>query len=283
MCVDTHVHRIMNRFGYIKTKSPFESEMALREKLPLKYWEKINKVLVSFGQHLCRPISPYCSKCPVYNYCNRVNVTTKRQFNINKEYVLIKHRDKNIMEKLISQIVKLRNDKKISSKINKQLKSFKTLGKRENEEWFSELCFCILTANSKAQTAFNIQQLMGKQSPSGFLTLSQEELSKTIQENKHRFHNNKSKFIIEARKYKTIKTILKNEIKKGNEPREFLVKNIKGIAYKESSHFLRNVGFQDYAILDRHILSLMEIHKLIKTRPKTLNKTNYLQSNIIRT
>ena len=78
MCVDTHVHRIMNRFGYIKTKSPFESEMALREKLPLKYWEKINKVLVSFGQHLCRPISPYCSKCPVYNYCNRVNVTTKR-------------------------------------------------------------------------------------------------------------------------------------------------------------------------------------------------------------
>lgn len=78
MCVDTHVHRIMNRFGYIKTKSPFDSEMALRKKLPLKYWEKINKILVAFGQHLCRPISPHCSKCPVYKYCNRVNVKTHR-------------------------------------------------------------------------------------------------------------------------------------------------------------------------------------------------------------
>jgi len=78
MCVDTHVHRIMNRFGYIQTKNPFESEMALREKLPLKYWEKINKVLVSFGQHLCRPISPHCSKCPIYKYCNRINVTSQR-------------------------------------------------------------------------------------------------------------------------------------------------------------------------------------------------------------
>ncbi len=78
MCVDTHVHRIMNRFGYIKTISPYESEMALRDKLPLKYWEKINKILVSFGQHLCRPISPHCSKCPVYKYCNRINVTSQR-------------------------------------------------------------------------------------------------------------------------------------------------------------------------------------------------------------
>lgn len=78
MCVDTHVHRIMNRLGYIKTKTPFESEMELRKKLPLKYWEKINKVLVAFGQYLCRPISPYCSKCPVYEYCKRVNVTKTR-------------------------------------------------------------------------------------------------------------------------------------------------------------------------------------------------------------
>ncbi len=179
------------------------------------------------------------------------------------------------MQKLISQIQELKNDKKISSKINKQLKSFKILGKRGNEEWFSELSFCILTANSKAQTAFNIQQLMDQESPSGFLTLTQEELSKTIQENKHRFHNNKSKFIVAARNYKDIKTKIENEVKNNREPREFLIKNIKGIAYKESSHFLRNVGFQNYAILDRHVLSLMEIHNMIKERPKALNKNNY--------
>jgi len=179
---------------------------------------------------------------------------------------------------LVNQILKLKSDKKISSKIEKQLKSFKVLNKKNNEEWFSELSFCILTANSKAQTAFNIQKLMNTRKPNGFLTLSQQELSKVIKENKHRFCNNKSKFIVEARKYKNIKTILNKEIKIGNDPREFLVKNIKGIAYKESSHFLRNVGFQNYAILDRHILSLMEIYSLIKERPKALNKYNY--SNI---
>ena len=180
------------------------------------------------------------------------------------------------MKKLANQILKLKNDKHISSKINKQLKSFKAFSKKSNNEWFSELCFCILTANSKAQTAFNIQQIMNMQKPNGFLTLSQENISKIIQENKHRFHNNKSNFIVQARNYKNIKTILKKEIKINREPRDFLIKNIKGIAYKESSHFLRNVGFLNYAILDRHILSLMNTHNLIKEHPKTLNKNNYL-------
>jgi len=78
VCVDIHVHRIMNRFGYVKTKTPFETEMALRKKLPVKYWEKINSLLVAFGQHLCTPISPWCSKCPIIDYCNQINVKTKR-------------------------------------------------------------------------------------------------------------------------------------------------------------------------------------------------------------
>lgn len=179
------------------------------------------------------------------------------------------------MDKLINQIIELKKNVKISKKINLQLNSFKELGKKDDDHWFSELCFCILTANSKAQTALNIQKIMDKKSPNGFLTLTQEDLSKSIKENKHRFHNNKSKFIVEARKFKKIKTLLKSEIEKSKDPRDFLVENIKGIAYKESSHFLRNVGFQDYAILDRHVLSLMEMHKIIDEKPKTLNKNNY--------
>lgn len=78
ICVDTHVHRISNRLGYVKTKTPFETEMALREKLPVKYWEKLNMLLVAFGQNLCRPISPFCSRCPIINYCNRVGVAKSR-------------------------------------------------------------------------------------------------------------------------------------------------------------------------------------------------------------
>ena len=78
MCVDIHVHRISNRLGYVRTKTPFETEMKLREKLPKKYWENFNSMLVAFGQNLCRPISPHCSKCPIINYCNQVGVEKKR-------------------------------------------------------------------------------------------------------------------------------------------------------------------------------------------------------------
>jgi len=76
--VDTHVHRIMNRIGYVKTKTPFETEKALRKKLPKKYWKDINYILVAFGQNLCVPISPYCSKCSVKKYCKRVGVGKSR-------------------------------------------------------------------------------------------------------------------------------------------------------------------------------------------------------------
>ncbi len=78
ICVDTHVHRISNRFGYIKTKTPDETETALRKKLPKEHWIDYNSLLVSFGQHLCRPISPFCSRCPVIKFCDRVGVTTSR-------------------------------------------------------------------------------------------------------------------------------------------------------------------------------------------------------------
>jgi endonuclease-3 len=78
ICVDTHVHRISNRLGYIKTKTPFETEMLLRKKLPKKYWIEYNDLLVSFGQHLCRPISPWCSVCPIESYCDKVGVTKHR-------------------------------------------------------------------------------------------------------------------------------------------------------------------------------------------------------------
>jgi len=78
ICVDTHVHRISNRWGYVKTTSPEKTEFALRDKLPKQYWIEYNDLLVSFGQHLCRPISPICSRCPVRKYCDRVGVTLSR-------------------------------------------------------------------------------------------------------------------------------------------------------------------------------------------------------------
>jgi endonuclease-3 len=78
ICVDTHVHRISNRWGYLKTATPEKTEFALRAKLPKKYWIEYNNLLVNFGQHLCRPISPLCSECPVKKYCAQIGVTLRR-------------------------------------------------------------------------------------------------------------------------------------------------------------------------------------------------------------
>ena len=71
ICVDTHVHRITNRWGYLSTKTPFETEMKLREILPKKYWLDINWMLVSFGQAHCTPRNPQCQSCPVKQFCKR--------------------------------------------------------------------------------------------------------------------------------------------------------------------------------------------------------------------
>lgn len=78
ICVDTHVHRISNRLGYVRTKSPDETEQELRRKLPRKYWLELNDLLVPYGQNLCRPVSPWCSRCPLTDDCARVGVTRSR-------------------------------------------------------------------------------------------------------------------------------------------------------------------------------------------------------------
>jgi endonuclease-3 len=78
ICVDIHVHRISNRWGYIRTKTPERSEAALRGKLPRRYWLIYNDLLVPFGQNLCTPVSPRCSQCKLARYCERVGVVKSR-------------------------------------------------------------------------------------------------------------------------------------------------------------------------------------------------------------
>ncbi len=78
ICVDTHVHRISNRLGLLKTKNPDQTEFSLRKKLPKKHWLIYNDLLVTYGQNLCVPISPWCSKCKLFKYCKRVDVKTSR-------------------------------------------------------------------------------------------------------------------------------------------------------------------------------------------------------------
>jgi len=78
ICVDIHVHRISNRMGWITTNSPEESEVALEKIMPRRFWIPLNELLVTYGQQICRPVSPICSKCGVYDYCQRVGVERSR-------------------------------------------------------------------------------------------------------------------------------------------------------------------------------------------------------------
>jgi endonuclease III len=78
ICVDTHVHRISNRWGLVQTLTPEQTELALRAKLPRRYWIRYNDLLVAFGQNVCRPLSPHCSRCPVARRCQRVGVLRAR-------------------------------------------------------------------------------------------------------------------------------------------------------------------------------------------------------------
>lgn len=175
---------------------------------------------------------------------------------------------------LQKEVIELRNSD-IKNTIDRRLKEFENLGKNDSAEWFSELCFCLLTANSKAETALKIQSELG---PKEFCSSTHTDIRDCIIKHKHRFHNNKSRFIMDAREHKDIKEKIK-ELADRSQPnaREWLVKNIKGLGYKEASHFLRNVGYKDLAILDRHILNLFVENKIIKEKPASLNRNTYLE------
>jgi N-glycosylase/DNA lyase len=164
------------------------------------------------------------------------------------------------------------NNKELD-KIESRLSEFKEFQYKDNNDWFNELAFCILTANSKAITALNIQNSLKNNE---FITLQEDELSLIIKSHHHRFHNNKAKYICLARQYKNIKDIILS-IDSKQEKREFLVKNIKGLGFKEASHFLRNVGYSDYAIIDRHIIKFLYKYKFIDYIPKNISKKEYLK------
>lgn len=173
------------------------------------------------------------------------------------------------MEKLLESIETLKGS--VGTLVNTRIKEFKGIDRDSSDDLFNELCFCVLTANFNAEKCIKIQREIGEE----FLTLSEEELAKKLAEFGHRYPNTRAKYISESAKYKdSLKNIIQSSDSK--ELREWLVKNIKGFGYKEASHFLRNIGFDDYAIIDFHIIDILVRYNLIK-RPKSLSKKRYLE------
>lgn len=155
--------------------------------------------------------------------------------------------------------------------VMERMRMFRDAG-RDEESLFEELCFCILTANYTAEGAIKIQKAMGR----GFLTLERERLSEELRRLGHRYPEARAEYIVEARRlYGRLGGILRGMGEM--EAREWLVREVKGLGYKEASHFLRNTGSKNLAIIDRHILRFLLEWGLIPEIPRSLNRTIYMR------
>ncbi|MGV8141479.1 MAG: N-glycosylase/DNA lyase [Candidatus Woesearchaeota archaeon] len=160
--------------------------------------------------------------------------------------------------------------------VKKRLDDFAKNGKSmRDKDMFLELCFCICTPQSKA---VKVAEVITKENIDKLLKLNHAELAELLRRNT-RFHNNKAKHIIHARRYiNKLKDLDKDSLK----AREYLVKNIKGLGYKEASHYLRNIGYRNLCIVDRHVINLMHELKVFPAaiNPSTPKKYLEMESKI---
>jgi len=172
---------------------------------------------------------------------------------------------------LLRSIEDLKRDK-VSNLVETRISEFRKMGGESSGEIFKELCFCMLCANYAAERSIKIQKALGD----GFLNLPEAKLRARLVALGYRFPNVRTRYIVEARRYKdSLKDIIAS-FDEERKLREWLIDNIKGIGPKEASHFLRNIGHTDLAILDFHIINILVRHGLIE-KPKTLTRRRYLE------
>lgn len=181
------------------------------------------------------------------------------------------------MHKLAKKIEELKKNRGFKDLVDKRISEFELVGKADRKRIFSELCFCILTANSSAERCIIVQEKENEH----FHELEEKQLVKRLKNSGCRFHTKRANYIVDARKKR--KELFEIIEKFSNDPinehliREWVADNIKGLGMKESSHFLRNIGYKNFAIIDFHILDLLIEHGFLKYRPKTMNKPTYLE------
>lgn len=177
------------------------------------------------------------------------------------------------MEDLVSELKKLKKSE-IGEKISDRIREFKEVGQEGNNRWFSELSFCVLTANSTAELGIKIQEELGI---NGFVNLPLPKLKEELNRLGHRFYRTRAEYIEENRDYSDNIKDKVEDFSNPQEARAWLVENIMGIGYKEGSHFLRNVGYEELMILDRHTLRVLCDYCVIDQIPNCLTKNRYLR------
>ncbi|MFX1392990.1 MAG: N-glycosylase/DNA lyase [Promethearchaeota archaeon] len=175
------------------------------------------------------------------------------------------------MKELLDSLENLKNSD-IKNLVNTRIKEFAEIKNKSISNIFKELCFCIMTANCSADKCIEIHERIGD----GFLKLTEFQLTNKFKDLGYRFPNVRSKYIIEARNYIEDLVSLINSNEEEDNLRTWIAQNIKGLGYKEASHFLRNIGYENYAIVDFHIIDILAKYNLIN-KPKTMTKNKYLE------
>ena len=181
------------------------------------------------------------------------------------------------MEKIIQRLDELRQSP-LKKTIDSRMKDFHYFQNAPNEEVFLELCFCLMTANFQAAKSWEIQKEIG----SGFWEMGEGELQLKLKKLGHRFWPQRGSRIYEVRYLKDSINGKLAEFGDELEARNWFSENIKGLGMKEASHFLRNIGYTNVAIIDKHIINLLVSEKLIE-RPKTITPKKYIEiENVLR-
>lgn len=177
------------------------------------------------------------------------------------------------IDRLEHEIYTLQRNQKVFNTVEEAIKDFERNHERDEEAWFNELCFCLLTANSGAKKVLEIWEDLCQNK--AFLQFPLKKLSTALKQKGYRFYNKRAEYIVKAR-------IFIGKLKAGVisfntdfEAREWLIAEVKGVGLKESSHFLRNVGYKNVAILDRHILRILVDYNLIQKISAQLSKGFY--------
>lgn len=174
--------------------------------------------------------------------------------------------------KLIRDLKEVISDENVRKTVSERIEEFEGIGK-SRDKVFSELCFCILTANYSAEGGLRIQREIGED----FSKLNMFELSERLRSLGYRYPNTRARYIVEARKrFEDVLRII-NEDNDPTRIRKWLADNVLGMGFKEASHFLRNIGFKDLAVIDKHVLRVLHRYGLIRSIPKNVSRNMYLE------
>jgi N-glycosylase/DNA lyase len=179
------------------------------------------------------------------------------------------------VEAMADEILRLRDDPELRSMVETRIAEFLDVNEMGTEKWFEELTYCLLTAYSSARMGQLCVDALCDQD--ALLHGDLDQVVETLRTQGHRFAEKRAEYIVTARGLApTLKETIQG-FRGVSAAREWLAKSVKGLGWKESSHFLRNVGYLDVAIIDRHIISNMVDHGILEERPKSITKRRYLE------